>query len=55
MITVVTMSEAESILIKNDLGENITSGLNVTLIGDTITISSNVSLTDVALRVIYSI
>jgi len=55
VITVVTMSEAESILIKNDLGENITSGLNVTLIGDTITISSNVSLTDVALRVIYSI
>lgn len=47
--------EAESIEIYTSTGEKITSSLDVTLSGDTFTIESNVSLTNIKIRIIYSI
>ena len=55
VVNVPTMANMESILILSDIGEDITDGVLVTVAGSNITITSNVDLEDVQIRVIYSV
>jgi len=54
VVNVATMVGMESILVLDSTGENITDGILISVSGDNITLTSNVGLVDIEVRVIYS-